>query len=145
MTAKGIITPKQGDPVFENVQNLIVAGNQEALRAAGKKAESLGYNTLILSSRFEGETRDVARFHACVAREVTASGNPVRAPACILSGGETTVTLTGKGLGGRNQEFAMASVSALGGHRGHRAAFGRDGWYRRPHRCCRCYNGQYDF
>ncbi|MBW2613036.1 MAG: hypothetical protein JRE12_11880 [Deltaproteobacteria bacterium] len=70
---------------------------------------------LILSSRFEGETRDVARFHACVAREVTASGNPVRAPACILSGGETTVTLTGKGLGGRNQEFALASVSALGG------------------------------
>jgi glycerate 2-kinase len=108
-------TPKCGDPVFEKVQNLIVAGNREALRAAGAKATSLGYNTLILSALFEGETRDVARFHASVAREVAASGNPMPAPACILSGGETTVTLSGNGLGGRNQEFVLACVRWLEG------------------------------
>ena len=106
-------TPRPGDPVFDKVQNLIVANNQAAMRAARNKAEMLGYNTLVLSTLFEGETRDVARFHACIAREIAISGNPVPAPACILSGGETTVTLSGDGLGGRNQEFVLASVPAL--------------------------------
>lgn len=108
-------TPKPGDPVFEKVQNLIVAGNREALSAAKAKAESLGYTTLVLSAMFEGETRDVARFHASIAREVAASGHPIPAPACILSGGETTVTLSGTGLGGRNQEFVLACVPLLEG------------------------------
>ena len=108
-------TPKCGEPVFEKVQNLIVAGNREALSAAKAKAESLGYNTLVLSAMFEGETRDVARFHAAIAREVAASGHPISAPACILSGGETTVTLSGTGLGGRNQEFVLACVPLLEG------------------------------
>jgi len=108
-------TPKPGDPVFEKVQNLIVAGNREALSAAKAKAESLGYNTLVLSAMFEGETRDVARFHASIAQEVVASGHPICAPACILSGGETTVTLSGTGLGGRNQEFVLACVPLLEG------------------------------
>jgi len=108
-------TPKCGDPAFEKVQNLIVAGNREALNAAKARAESLGYNTLILSAMFEGETRDVARLHAAIAREVAASGHPISAPACILSGGETTVTLSGTGLGGRNQEFVLACVPLLEG------------------------------
>ena len=108
-------TPKPGDPVFEKVQNLIVAGNREALSAAKAKAESLGYTTLVLSAMFEGETRDVARFHASIAQEVVASGHPICAPACILSGGETTVTLSGTGLGGRNQEFVLACVPLLEG------------------------------
>jgi hydroxypyruvate reductase len=63
----------------------------------------------------EGETRDVAGVHAGIAKEVLISGNPIPAPACILSGGETTVTLQGKGLGGRNQEFALASALAIDG------------------------------
>jgi glycerate 2-kinase len=108
-------TPKPGEPVFEKVQNLIVAGNREALSAAKVKAESLGYNTLVLSAMFEGETRDVARFHASIAQEVAVSGHPISAPACILSGGETTVTLSGTGLGGRNQEFVLACVPLLEG------------------------------
>ena len=108
-------TPKPGEPVFEKVQNLIVAGNREALSAAKAKAESLGYNTLVLSAMFEGETREVARFHAAIAREVAISGHPISAPACILSGGETTVTLSGTGLGGRNQEFVLACIPELDG------------------------------
>ena len=67
---------------------------------ARKKADELGYHTLILSSMIEGETREVAHTHTAIAREVLKTGNPLPRPACILSGGETTVTITGKGLGG---------------------------------------------
>jgi len=108
-------TPKAGDPVFNGTQNLIVAGNLQALQTACSKAESLGYNTLLLSSTMDGETRDVARVHAALAREIRASGNPVAPPACLLSGGETTVTIRGKGLGGRNQEFVLAAALAISG------------------------------
>jgi hydroxypyruvate reductase len=108
-------TPKAGDPVFKGTQNRIVAGNLQALQAARSKAESLGYNTLLLSSTMDGETRDVARVHAALAREIRASGNPIKPPACLLSGGETTVTIRGKGRGGRNQEFVLAAAMAIAG------------------------------
>ncbi len=111
-------TPKAGDPVFKGTQNLIVAGNHQALQAAHSKAESLGYNTLLLSSTMDGETRDVARVHAALAREIRTSGNPVPPPGCLLSGGETTVTIRGNGLGGRNQEFALAAAMAIAGMEG---------------------------
>ncbi|MGB2907707.1 MAG: glycerate kinase [Candidatus Aminicenantaceae bacterium] len=111
-------TPKTGDPVFNGTQNLIVAGNLQSLQAARSKAESLGYNTLLLSSTMDGETRDVARVHAALAREIRASGNPVAPPACLLSGGETTVSIRGKGLGGRNQEFVLAAALAISGLEG---------------------------
>jgi len=75
----------------------------------------LGYHTLILSSFIEGETREVARVHAAIAKEILTSGNPVPAPAFILSGGETTVTVKGKGLGGRNQEFALSAAIEIKG------------------------------
>ena len=101
-------TPKEGEPVFERVQNEIVGNSFSAVLAASRKAESLGYTPLILSTRIEGETREVAHVHAAIFREVLASGFPVAPPACILSGGETTVTLKGKGKGGRNQEFSLA-------------------------------------
>jgi Putative glycerate kinase len=65
---------------------------------------------MILSSFIEGETRDVARVHAAIAKEIVRSGHPVRRPACVISGGETTVTIRGKGVGGRNQEFALAAA-----------------------------------
>ena len=106
-------TPKVGDPAFADTQNLIVAGNFQALQAARERAEELGYHTLLLSSTIDGETRDVARVHAALAREIRASGNPIAPPACLLSGGETTVTIRGKGLGGRNQEFVLAAAVAL--------------------------------
>lgn len=102
-------TPKPGDPVFQKVQNVIIASNVVAIRAAMRKAEELGYHALILSSFIKGETREVAGVHAAIAREIHASGNPVPIPACVVSGGETTVTVRGSGLGGRNQEFVLAA------------------------------------
>jgi hydroxypyruvate reductase len=101
-------TPKPGDAVFSRTQTVIIARNLQALEAASLQATALGYRPLILSSAIEGETREVARVHAGIAKEILASGHPITAPACILSGGETTVTLRGQGKGGRNQEFALA-------------------------------------
>ena len=110
--AEGVIseTPKAGDPVFERTQNLIIGSNMNAIRAAKQKAEALGYNSIVLSSMIEGETRDVAHVHGAIAREIVKTGHPIEAPACILSGGETTVTITGQGLGGRSQEFSLAAA-----------------------------------
>jgi hydroxypyruvate reductase len=104
-------TPERVD----NAHNVIIGSNRLAIEAAQAKANELGYRTLILSTVIEGETRDVARVHAAIAKEIVASGNPVKRPACILSGGETTVTIRGSGLGGRNQEFALAAAIDLDG------------------------------
>jgi glycerate 2-kinase len=108
-------TPKADHPAFTRTQNLIVGANDLALNAAAEEAKRLGYRTLVLSSFIEGETRDVARMHAAIAKEIRHSGRPVRAPACVISGGETTVTIHGKGKGGRNQEFALAAALDLQG------------------------------
>jgi hydroxypyruvate reductase len=108
-------TPKPGDPAFSKTQNLIVGSNLLAVKAAAQKAKELGYNTLILSSFVEGETREVAKVHAAIVKEILNSGNPIPPPACIISGGETTVTLKGKGLGGRNQEFVLAAAIDIAG------------------------------
>lgn len=106
-------TPKMGDPIFDRVHNFIIGSNILALEAAKAAAQSLGYQTLLLSSSIEGETKDVALVHAAIAREILSTGNPVSPPACIISGGETTVTIKGTGLGGRNQEFCLAAAMAL--------------------------------
>jgi hydroxypyruvate reductase len=108
-------TPKLGEAVFERVENVIVGSNRASLDAAERKAKELGYRTMILASTIEGETRDVARMHAAIAREMVTTGRPVRPPACVISGGETTVTLKGRGKGGRNQEFALAAAIDLAG------------------------------
>ena len=102
-------TPKADDPVFSQVQNVIIGSNIQAVTASRQKAEELGYNTLLLSTFIEGETKDVAKVHAAISREIINTGNPVERPACVISGGETTVTIRGEGLGGRNQEFALAA------------------------------------
>jgi len=106
-------TPKPGAPVFEKAYTYICADNRAALAAAADKARHLGYHTMVLSSMIEGETREVARMHGAMVREVLQSGNPVSPPACLLSGGETTVTIQGNGKGGRNQEFCLAMVDAI--------------------------------
>jgi glycerate-2-kinase len=103
-------TPKGDDPVFVRTRNIIIGNNILAVKAAKQKAEELGYNSLILSSFIEGETKDVAKVHSAIAKEIVSSDNPVRKPACVISGGETTVTIQGKGLGGRNQEFSLAAA-----------------------------------
>jgi len=115
--AKGEIeeTPKADDPAFERTQNVIIASNILAIRAAQKKAEELRYHTLILSSLIEGETREVSKVHAAIAKEITNTANPIPKPACVISGGETTVTIRGKGLGGRNQEFVLAAAIEIEG------------------------------
>ncbi|MFC1493825.1 glycerate kinase [Thermodesulfobacteriota bacterium] len=103
-------TPKTGDPIFEKVSNVVIGSNILALESAAEEAERLGYDTVILSSMIEGETKDVARVHAAIAREVIKTGRPKSAPCCVISGGETTVTIKGKGMGGRNQEFCLAAA-----------------------------------
>ena len=115
--AEGLIpeTPKKGDPLFANVHNVVVGSNRIALQAAANEAKRLGYRTLILSSTIQGETREAAGMHAQILREVICSGHPISRPACILSGGETTVTVRGHGKGGRNQEFALAAALEIAG------------------------------
>ncbi len=108
-------TPKPGDPVFARASALVIGGCSLSLFAAKEKALELGYNTFILSSMIEGETREVAKVHAAIAREVRQSGNPVQMPGCIISGGETTVTIRGEGLGGRNMEFVLAAAVEIDG------------------------------
>jgi hydroxypyruvate reductase len=108
-------TPKPGSAVFRHVENIIVGSNQKSLESAARKARDLGYRTMILASTIEGETRDVARMHAAIARQICVSGQPLRAPACVVSGGETTVTIRGGGKGGRNQEFVLAAAIDIAG------------------------------
>jgi hydroxypyruvate reductase len=112
-------TPKTGDPGLALADNLIIASNRQALQAAAARAQSLGYRPLILSSSIEGETREVARVLAACAREVLAGGHPLPRPCCLISGGETTVSMgDGHGLGGRNQELALAAALDLEGMEG---------------------------
>jgi glycerate 2-kinase len=117
MGARGEIaeTPKPADGLFANVSNVVVGSNRHALEAASEEAQRRGYPPLILSSRIQGEARQAARLHADILWEVITSGHPLHPPACILSGGETTVTVRGQGKGGRNQEFALAAALALEG------------------------------
>ena len=108
-------TPKTGQDFFKKTQNVIVASNFNALLKAKEKAAELGYNTLLLSSMFEGETREVAANHIAIAREIQLHGYPLPQPACLLSGGETTVRIQGTGKGGRNQEFVLAAAIKMSG------------------------------
>ena len=103
-------TPKPGDELFLKVRNVIVGGNRQALDAAARRAAQLGYRPVIVSHSVEGEAREVAAAYAAMARRTTG-------PVCLISGGEPTVTMRGKGKGGRNQEFALAAAIALAGAR----------------------------
>jgi len=106
-------TLKPGDPIFEKMTNIILGNNLLALRAAEDTAKKLGYHTLILSSRMEGEAREVGKVLAAIAKEELATQQPLPRPACLLMGGETTVTIRGKGKGGRNQELVLAALISM--------------------------------
>ena len=108
-------SPKPGATCFERTAHLIIGSNRQCVQAAREEALKRGYHTLVLSSLMEGETREVARVHGAIGREVLASGHPAPAPACLISGGETTVTIRGRGRGGRNQEFALAAALDIEG------------------------------
>jgi glycerate 2-kinase len=114
---KGLIpeTPKAKDKAFKKVYNVIIGNNRFASLAAREQLRSAGLNTLLLTSTMEGEARHVGVMLASIAREVALSGNPVPKPAGIIAGGETTVTVTGKGSGGRNQEISLAAALKMGG------------------------------
>ena len=106
-------TPKPGDPLFEKVSNVIVASNVIAVDAAASCAHDAHLNSMIVSTYIEGEAREVGKVLAGLAKEVVASGRPVERPACLLFGGETTVTVRGNGKGGRNTELALGAALAL--------------------------------
>jgi len=111
-------TPQPDDAIFKQTRNIIIGSNIQALEAAGQKAAELGYATCILSSFVEGETKEVARVHAAVLKEILSSGQPLAPPACVISGGETTVTIRGSGTGGRNMEFVLAAAGEIAGWKG---------------------------
>lgn len=108
-------TPKPGDPVFERVQNVIIADNYIAATAALNEAQRQGLNTLLLTTFLEGEAREIGKAIAALGKEVATRGIPIPPPACLILGGETTVTVRGRGKGGRNQELALAAAIALEG------------------------------
>jgi hydroxypyruvate reductase len=108
-------TPKSGDQCFIKTQNVVIGNNYQAAQGAIKQAKALGFNTLLLTTFLSGEAREAGRFLASIARQIERSGDPVALPACIIAGGETTVTIKGNGKGGRNQELALASVEELAG------------------------------
>ncbi len=105
--------PKPGDPIFHKKVPVLVGGNAQACSAAAGAARRLGYHTLVLTSRLEGDTGEAAHFHLNIAEEIVGRNRPVRRPACLISGGETTVRVVGRGTGGRNQEFALQCVAGL--------------------------------
>ncbi len=107
-------TPKPGDPAFGRARTVLVGTNRLALAAAEVEAKRLGYNSLVLSSRIAGEAREIALAFLGIGKDIAASDFPVAKPACVIAGGETTVTLRGGGKGGRNQEMALAFMAALG-------------------------------
>lgn len=107
-------TPKPGDPIFESVENILIATPQMALEAAAKTARAQGMKVEILSDRIEGEARDVGIEHASLALDYSKTGKS----GVMLSGGETTVTVKGRGRGGRNVEFLLSLAIALNGAKG---------------------------
>ena len=109
-------TPKPGDPRFARARTIMIARPQDALEAAAKASRAAGIAPLILGDSIEGEARDVALVHAGIARQAARYGQPGEPPLVLLSGGETTVTVRGKGRGGRNAEFLLALAVALDGH-----------------------------
>jgi glycerate 2-kinase len=108
-------TPKPGEQLFVNVNNIIIGSNRTASQAALDQAMKEGFNTFVLSNYLQGEASQVGNFLATILRQVAIHNQPVPRPACIIVGGETTVTLRGDGLGGRNQEIALGAVKELEG------------------------------
>jgi glycerate 2-kinase len=106
-------TPKPGDPLFRQVQNVIVGSNRQAAEAAVEAARARGLSALLLSTFVEGQAREVAHVAAALAKELVHYDRPLSRPACLVWGGETTVTVRGQGRGGRNQELALAAALAM--------------------------------
>jgi len=110
-------TPKPGDPLFARVRNTVIGNNALVVEAAATRARELGFTPHVLTRSLEGEAREVARQFVQMARAIRAGRGPVTPPACVIGGGETTVTVKGRGKGGRCQEFALAAALDMEGLR----------------------------
>lgn len=108
-------TPKKQDKYFYRLYNFLIGSNKFVLEKIDNKAVSRNINSLILTTLMRGESREVAKFVASIAKEITAKGHPVPKPALLIIGGETTVTVKGTGRGGRNQEFALSAAIEIAG------------------------------
>ena len=121
-------TIKAGDPALARTENRVIATAQQSLRAAAETFRSRGIAPVILGDSVTGEAREVARVYGALARQVRTHGEPFRAPVALISGGECTVTVRGKGRGGRCAEFLLALALDLGGTPGiHSLACDTDG------------------
>ena len=107
-------TPKEGEPCFKNKETVIVGSLKQALHAARSEANKLGFDTEVVTDKLQGEAREAAKYLAEIALLVKKSHKGIR-PRCLLSGGETVVTVKGDGLGGRNQELALAFALEIEG------------------------------
>jgi len=108
-------TPKPGDPLFARVTTRLVGGNRQSVEAAAQEARRRGFRPVVLTTRLEGESREVARVLVAILRECVETGAPAPTPVALVAGGETTVTVRGDGEGGRNQELALAAAEPLAG------------------------------
>lgn len=111
-------TPKPGDPMFGRVFNFIVANNKVALDAMTQEAVKMSLDSLVISSAVEGEARHLGTFLAGIAQEINTNNRPVKRPGVVVAGGESTVTVLGKGVGGRNQEAMLSAARKIAGLRG---------------------------
>jgi len=110
-------TPKAGDPVFTYTRNIIIGSNKMALEAAGEKAAACGFQTRILTSELDGDLVKAADSVLDAAFQIQ-NDPQIRKPVCLLAGGEPTIKVTGKGLGGRNQHFALYCATRISGEKG---------------------------
>jgi glycerate 2-kinase len=108
-------TPKEGSKIFKRVHNFLIGTNMESCKAAARTLDRRGYRTLLLSTRIQGEAREVGRMVSAIASDIYENQLPVNPPSAIVAGGETTVTVHGKGRGGRNQEVALSAALAIRG------------------------------
>ncbi|MHB9098884.1 MAG: MOFRL family protein, partial [Syntrophales bacterium] len=106
-------TPKEPSPLIDH---FLIGSNLKILEKGRERAEALGIPTRIMSSRLRGEAREVAKAILAIGEEIATTGHPFAPPVCLLFGGETTVTLKGDGMGGRNQEMALAVLREFQGN-----------------------------
>jgi glycerate-2-kinase len=121
-------TPKKGARIFERVSNIIVGGNKRSCEAAAESLRKEGYTTLILSTRIQGEAREIGRLFSSILSDITKDKLPFPPPVAVVAGGETTVTIRGDGVGGRNQELALSAAVGIAGLKdAYVASMGTDG------------------
>ncbi len=112
---RSIETPKPGSRIFANVFNLLLGNNKKSCLAAASSLKKSGFNTLVLSTRVRGEAREVGKIYAGILSDIRANNLPISPPAAIVLGGETTVTMSGHGKGGRNQELVLSTALEIRG------------------------------